>query len=72
LAPWLQRRFPGRFQDGQLRTFQRNIKAWRTLDGAPKGNYAGSTLACVDEGTFTVLVVLYVVLLEFRLSYSGI
>ena len=32
----LQRRFPGRFPDGQLRTLQRKIKAWRALDGAPK------------------------------------
>src|SRR5262249_42274573 len=32
----LQRRFPGRFPDGQLRTLQRKIKAWRAIDGAPK------------------------------------
>jgi len=29
----LQRRYPGRFQDGQLRTFQRRVKAWRALEG---------------------------------------
>jgi hypothetical protein len=29
----LQRRFPGRFQDGQLRTLQRRVKRWRALDG---------------------------------------
>jgi len=32
----LQRRNPGRFQDGQLRTFQRRVKAWRALEG-PEG-----------------------------------
>jgi hypothetical protein len=29
----LQRRFPGRFPDGQLRTLQRKIKAWRVTEG---------------------------------------
>jgi len=29
----LQRRYPGRFQDGQLRTLQRRVKAWRALEG---------------------------------------
>ena len=32
----LQRRQPGRFQDGQLRTLQRRIKRWRALAGRPK------------------------------------
>ncbi len=32
----LQRRYPGRFADGQLRTLQRRIKAWRALEGPPK------------------------------------
>jgi hypothetical protein len=32
----LQRRYPGRFQDGQLRTLQRKIKKWRALEGPPK------------------------------------
>lgn len=32
----LQRRFPGRFADGQLRTLQRRIKRWRALEGPPK------------------------------------
>ena len=32
----LQRRYPGRFSDGQLRTLQRRIKTWRALDGPPK------------------------------------
>lgn len=32
----LQRRYPGRYPDGQLRTLQRRIKAWRALEGPPK------------------------------------
>ena len=32
----LQRRYPGRFADGQLRTFQRRVKNWRALEGPPK------------------------------------
>ena len=32
----LQRRQPGRFQDGQLRTLQRRVKRWRALAGRPK------------------------------------
>jgi len=29
----LQRRYPGKFEHGQLRTLQRKIKRWRALDG---------------------------------------
>jgi hypothetical protein len=32
----LQRRNPGRFADGQLRTLQRRIKVWRALEGPAK------------------------------------
>jgi len=32
----LQRRYPGRFADGQLRTLQRHIKRWRAQAGPPK------------------------------------
>jgi hypothetical protein len=32
----LQRCFPGRFADGQLRTLQRKVKVWRALEGPPK------------------------------------
>lgn len=35
----LQRRFPGQFQNGQLRTLQRRIKQWRALEGPPKEVY---------------------------------
>src|SRR5262249_46841829 len=33
---WLQREYPGRFADGQLRTLQRHIKQWRALHGPAK------------------------------------
>jgi len=29
----LQRKYPGRFQDGKVRTLQRRIKTWRALEG---------------------------------------
>ena len=32
----LQRRYPGQFADGQLRTLQRRIKIWRASEGPPK------------------------------------
>jgi hypothetical protein len=32
----LQNKFPGRYQNGQLRTLQRKIKAWRALYGSSK------------------------------------
>ena len=33
---YLQRRCPGKYQDGQLRTLQRGIKRWRATEGPPK------------------------------------
>ena len=36
---WLQRQYPGQFQQGQLRTLQRRIKQWRATDGPPKEVY---------------------------------
>jgi hypothetical protein len=33
---YLQRRQPGRFEDGQLRTLQRRIKVWRATEGPAK------------------------------------
>jgi hypothetical protein len=29
----LQRQYPGKYQDGQLRTFQRRVKQWKALNG---------------------------------------
>ena len=36
LFEYLQREYPGRFQDGQLRTLQRRVKVWRALKGPAK------------------------------------
>lgn len=36
LFAWLQREHPGKFQDSQLRTFQRGVKAWRATAGPAK------------------------------------
>ncbi len=33
---YLQRTYPGRYQDGQLRTLQRRVKIWRALEGPQK------------------------------------
>jgi len=35
----LQRTYPGRFSDGQLRTFQRKVKYWRATEGPAKEIY---------------------------------
>lgn len=35
----LQRNYPGRFADGQLRTLQRRIKRWRALEGPPRETF---------------------------------
>jgi hypothetical protein len=32
----LQRQYPGRFADGQLRTLQRRVKRWRAEQGPPR------------------------------------
>jgi len=36
LFEYLQRVYPGQFQDGQLRTLQRHIKRWRAIEGPSK------------------------------------
>jgi len=33
---YLQRRYAGQFEDGQLRTLQRRIKTWRATEGPAK------------------------------------
>ena len=39
LFAWLQGEHPGRFQDGQLRTFQRGVRRWRAIQGPEKEVY---------------------------------
>ncbi len=47
LFEWLQRQSPGRYSDGQLRSFQRRLKQWRATEGParevyfPQIHYAG-------------------------------
>src|SRR5258708_9543617 len=42
LFEWLQREYPGRFSDGQIRTLQRRIKLWRGQGGAAPGEVLGA------------------------------
>ena len=41
LFEWLQREYPGRFTDGQIRTLQRRIKVWRATEGPAQQVYFG-------------------------------
>src|SRR6266576_1409623 len=41
LFEWLQREYPGRFSDGQIRTLQRRIKRWRGTEGPAEEEYFG-------------------------------
>src|SRR5947209_18965916 len=61
----LQRRYPGRFPDVQLRCLQRRIKRWRALEGPPKevffaqvhepGRHAESDFTCMARLGVTIL-----------------
>ena len=39
LFTYLQRQYPGKYSDGQLRSFQRKVKNWRALEGPVKEVY---------------------------------
>src|SRR5579863_3534714 len=39
LFAWLQGEHPGKFQEGQLRTFQRGVRRWRATQGPDKEVY---------------------------------
>lgn len=78
----LQRRYPGRFADGQLRTLQRRVKAWRALEGPPKevffaqvyrpGELAQSDFTVMDELEVTIQGQPFAHLLyHFVLPYSN-
>ena len=41
LFEWLQREYPGRFSDGQIRTLQRRIKLWRVTEGPAQEVFFG-------------------------------
>jgi hypothetical protein len=78
----LQLRFPGRFPDGQLRTLQRKIKAWRATEGPPKevffdqvhspGELCASDFTCMNELRVTLAGEPFDHLLyHFVLTYSN-
>ena len=60
----LQRRYPGRFQDGQLRTLQRRVKYWRATEGPSRevffvqqhhpGRLAASDFTHMEELSVTI------------------
>jgi hypothetical protein len=78
----LQRRHPGRFQDGQLRTLQRQVKVWRAVSGPAKevffpqqhfpGELGASDFCHLSELGITLAGQPFVHLLyHFVLSYSN-
>jgi hypothetical protein len=78
----LQRRFPGQFSDGQLRTLQRKIKAWKAVEGPPKevffdqvhtpGALAASDFTCMNDLHITLAGVPFDHLVyHFVLTYSN-
>jgi len=52
---YLQKVYPGKFQDGQLRTFQRKVKQWKALEGPAKEVFFPQihTPGDLSEGDFT-------------------
>jgi hypothetical protein len=78
----LQRRFPGRFADGQLRTLQRRVKTWRAERGPAKevffaqvhhpGRLAASDFThCADLGVTLNGSPFVHLLYHFVLTYSN-
>jgi hypothetical protein len=47
LFDYLTEQYPGRFQEGQLRTLQRKIKQWRALEGPQKEVFFTREIMCV-------------------------
>ena len=60
----LQRQYPGRFSDGQLRTLQRRVKVWRATQGPPRevffpqvhhpGDRCQSDFTCLNDLCVTI------------------
>jgi hypothetical protein len=78
----LQRRFPGRFPDGQLRTLQRRCRQWRALEGTTKEvffaqvHYPGRLCAsdftrCTDLGVTINGLPFDHMIYHFVLTYSN-
>jgi hypothetical protein len=61
---YLQRTYPGRYRNGQLRTLQRRIKTWRALEGPAKevffpqdykpGQLCQSDFTCMNKIAITI------------------
>ncbi|WP_051979796.1 IS21 family transposase [Edaphobacter aggregans] len=79
---YLQRQYPGRFQDGQLRTLQRRVKGWRATDGParevffvqqhPPGRLGASDFTHMEELGVTIAGQSYPHLIyHFVLTYSN-
>lgn len=82
LFQYLQRKYPGTFQDGQLRTLQRRVKRWRATEGPPKevffpqehrpGELAQSDFTCMDDLRITIQGMSFSHLVyHFVLTYSN-
>jgi hypothetical protein len=78
----LQARYPGRFQDSQLRTLQRRVKVWRAVEGPAKevffcqehkpGELAQSDFTSMNELGITIAGAPFEHLLyHFVLTYSN-
>ena len=78
----LQRRYPDKFQPGQLRTLQRRVKHWKATEGPPKevffaqeyepGDRAQSDFTCMNELGVTIQGEPFPHLLyHFVLAYSN-
>ena len=79
---WLQEGQPGKFQDSQLRSLQRRIKAWRALEGPGRevffpqihrpGELCESDFTHMDDLRITIQGQLYShMLYHFVLTYSN-
>ena len=79
---WLQREYPGRYQDGQLRTLQRHAKRYKALHGPAKevffdqkhepGRLAQSDYTCMNKLEITIKGELFPHLVyHFVLTYSN-
>lgn len=79
---YLQREYPGVYQDGQLRTLQEHIRVWRATEGPPKevffpqkhfpGKICQSDFTCMNALNITIAGQPYPHLLyHFVLTYSN-
>ena len=67
----LQRQYPGRFSDGQLRTLQRQMKRWRALEGPEREVYFAQehSPGVLCESDFTHMESLHVTISDERFDH---